>query len=362
MEVLQSNAALVPTTYTSALNESGRFVVGQWRRKDAGLSGNPGQYATPPLTGGIMHTEAFPDPHHTNQAGDQVSMREFAQTVDERLSHLHQSAAELSGRLELAETSIRRMAGQSHDARGRRWSGTLQDALAYEPARYEQHTWTHLITRREETLRDLEGVRAEQGELNEVYESSGRWTRAFLVDGSDGHVHSSMQCSSCYPTTQFVWLPQYSGADEREIVEAAGRSACTRCYPTAPVDVLSRPSTITNPNRPTPDTNNKTGKRTASTGEPDQKTVNKSPTASGEPLRIPEMFSDHGVEVLKTERSAIVAWNDSTDYLGMVDEDLKPGLLRRRVLIEEALAAKNGVTVEQQRAVLETKYAKRRTK
>jgi hypothetical protein len=72
--------------------------------------------------------------------------------------------------------------------------------------------------------------------------SSRPWTRAFVVPG--GHVHSSMECSTCYPTTAFSWLPDYSGADESKIVEDAGERACTICYPSAPVEVLSRPTKI----------------------------------------------------------------------------------------------------------------------
>lgn len=79
------------------------------------------------------------------------------------------------------------------------------------------------------------------------YRRRGGWTRAFLVDNAGGHVHKSRNCSTCYSTTQFVWLPDQSGKKESEIVEAAGKSACTECYPTAPVEVLNRPSQIRNP-------------------------------------------------------------------------------------------------------------------
>lgn len=64
------------------------------------------------------------------------------------------------------------------------------------------------------------------------YVRRGRWTRAYLV--TDGHVHSSMDCSTCYPTTLFSWLTSLSDHDEAEIVEQAASRACTVCYPTAP--------------------------------------------------------------------------------------------------------------------------------
>jgi hypothetical protein len=68
------------------------------------------------------------------------------------------------------------------------------------------------------------------------------WTRAFIVPG--GHVHRSMYCSTCYPSTQFCWMPSYSGADEAKIVLDAGDRACTVCYPSAPVD---RPTVMYTP-------------------------------------------------------------------------------------------------------------------
>lgn len=76
-----------------------------------------------------------------------------------------------------------------------------------------------------------------------------RWTRAFLVQANNGHVHSSMGCSTCFDTTQYAWMFEYSGQDESEIVEAAGEKACTICYPSAPVDVLKRPTKMFGPDQ-----------------------------------------------------------------------------------------------------------------
>jgi hypothetical protein len=83
--------------------------------------------------------------------------------------------------------------------------------------------------------------------LDEEWVRRGRWTRAFLVGNTNGHVHSSMHCSTCYDTTEFIWLTEYSDHAEDEIVSDAGERACTVCYPTAPVDVLSRATKIFSP-------------------------------------------------------------------------------------------------------------------
>lgn len=72
--------------------------------------------------------------------------------------------------------------------------------------------------------------------LENEFGRRGGWSRAYLV--TDGHVHSSMHCSSCnrgeFPT-RFSWMIDYSGKSMAEIVEAAGERACTICYPDAPV-------------------------------------------------------------------------------------------------------------------------------
>lgn len=62
-----------------------------------------------------------------------------------------------------------------------------------------------------------------------------RWNRAFLVTNQNGHIHSSMHCNTCFPSTQYGWLPALSGKTEAEIIEYAGMKACTVCYPDAPV-------------------------------------------------------------------------------------------------------------------------------
>lgn len=80
-------------------------------------------------------------------------------------------------------------------------------------------------------------VFAEIEVLDAEWERRGRWSRAFLVTNGNGHVHSSMHCSTCRLTTRFHWVVDFSDHTEAEIVEAAGERACTTCYPSAPVGV-----------------------------------------------------------------------------------------------------------------------------
>jgi hypothetical protein len=70
-------------------------------------------------------------------------------------------------------------------------------------------------------------------EMERVYTG---WSRFFLVTSSSGHIHSSMHCSTCRPTTTFGWMPQLSGKTEAEAVETCGPTLCSVCFPEAPLD------------------------------------------------------------------------------------------------------------------------------
>lgn len=75
-----------------------------------------------------------------------------------------------------------------------------------------------------------------QAEPLEAEYDAKRWSRFFLVTNANGHIHSSMSCSTCNPRTQFAWLPELSGLTEKDAVDAHGPRLCTVCYPSAPVE------------------------------------------------------------------------------------------------------------------------------
>lgn len=77
-------------------------------------------------------------------------------------------------------------------------------------------------------------LEAEYAKLRKIY-LEHRWSRFYLVAGPRGHIHSSMDCHSCYPDTEFFWLPELSGDTEDEAVAAEGEILCTFCFPSAPV-------------------------------------------------------------------------------------------------------------------------------
>lgn len=134
---------------------------------------------------------------------------------------------------------------------GRAWTKTDAEAIAAVEtmATRTDHT-ARPAERALESLRqfdaDLAALAAEAAPLNAEFERRGGWTRAFLVTNGNGHVHSTMNCSTCNRgrrATEFQWMTDFSAMDEAEIVAAAGWRACTVCYPTAPVgDATSLPT------------------------------------------------------------------------------------------------------------------------
>lgn len=92
-----------------------------------------------------------------------------------------------------------------------------------------------------ETLRQVTGMAMSElvsgvGTVRKLEELYTGWSRFFLVTSSNGHVHSSMHCSTCRPTTTYGWLPELSGSTEAEAVADLGSNLCSVCFPTAPVE------------------------------------------------------------------------------------------------------------------------------
>lgn len=87
---------------------------------------------------------------------------------------------------------------------------------------------------------EMHAAEAEMAPYEAEYAARGGWTRFFMVMNNGGHLHSTRQCSTCRWSTQFSWMPEYSGQDEAGIVDLAGEDACTVCFPSAPVNQQSR--------------------------------------------------------------------------------------------------------------------------
>lgn len=223
--------------------------------------------------------------------------------------------------------------------------------------RYASDNVEHYEKQIEILKQKLVPIRRRQKELDAIYDQDP-WTRAYLVVSSDGHVHSTRDCSTCFPQTRYAWLVQYSNDDEKTIVEDAGEDACTVCYPSAPAEVLNRPSRIV--------TADKLAKAKAKEEREAKKIARiakekaNAPTASGEPLKIIRSIYNDGkisYEYIKTERSAVTYWLNTQGWAKFSPR--KQYELDNLELIVRNLAEKNGVSFDQQLKILENKLKKR---
>ena len=289
-----------------------------------------------------------------------MSIRDLARTVDERLADLGWADYVLFDDIDRAEVAIRRNAGQRYEYRTQEWSGTLEEALDTEVPTYLTEKQAYAKAARDKAIANRAQVTVEYREMNAVYLEE-KWNRAFLVKNANGHVHKSRSCSTCFDSTDFAWLTDFSGADETEIVEAAGEMACTVCYPSAPAEVLNRPSTIVNEEKVAKEAAR--AEREAKRVEREAKRLAKAATKSGEPLIVPDDWDANRVDRIDTEYTARREWNSAEDHKGCIayrQPEVAARYAVRQQLIEEALAEKHGLSVEEMRAQLEAKYAKRK--
>jgi hypothetical protein len=306
---------------------------------------------------------------------DREAFRAFAIAHDTRSADIYRQRMELTDSMERDYDTIRRMAGQEivGYGRDRRWNGKVEDAIATLWADVEEATRNgdHNLTKREgrrgftktnDAQRALERIDAKKKELLEldlqreherqVMADAGGWSQAFLaVTNGDGHVHSSMVCPTCNrgkDWTRFAWMVEYSGANEEEIVDAAGVRACTVCYPSAPVESLNKPTRMF-----TPDEVEKAKareEREAAKIAKDAKKKANAATPDGSELRI--STGDGYTERFSTESSAM-SWATGHYYNFMSEHDengvypewmdLRSGVTQ----IAESIAAKRGVPVEE---------------
>ena len=277
--------------------------------------------------------------------------KEFAVKIDTELSELHNQRWTIINKIDGAQEDLKFY--QKH-----------YPTRIGEIAKYEGKIYIFKA--------DLRKVNGQIRDLDAIYDQDP-WTRAFLVLASNGHVHKSLDCSTCFPTTRYQWLIQYSNDDENTIVEDAGCDACTICYPSAPAEVLNRPSRIV--------TADKVAKAQAK-AERDAKREAKlakqkadAPTKSGEFL----YFKDGKyTEEIRTERTAVSEWNNlqyrinsevvthyyngeaHTEESIQHQKDLILKAQDKADIICQSLAEKYGVSFDQQLKILQNKYQKRR--
>jgi hypothetical protein len=179
------------------------------------------------------------------------------------------------------------------------------------------------------------------------------------VTNTNGHVHNGMGCSTCFATTEYEWLVHYSAAEEDEIVKAAGELACTVCYPTAPSDYLNRPADLVSKTRQEKDA--AAAQRAAEKVEREAKRAAKAPTASGQPLVVPQDQWGHDNATLNTEVTARQTWNGIEERRGGWRPPTQQQIDAQDVIVR-ALAEKHGKTYAEQQAELRARFAKRKVR
>jgi len=279
-----------------------------------------------------------------------VVTKEFAVKIDTELSELHNQRWTIINKIDGAQEDLKFY--QKH-----------YPTRIGEIAKYEGKIYIFKA--------DLRKVNSQIGDLDAIYDQDP-WTRAFLVLASNGHVHKSLDCSTCFPTTRYQWLSQYSNDDENTIVEDAGQDACTICYPSAPAETLNRPSRIV-----TADKIAKAQAKAERDAKKDARIAKEkanAPTASGKSLIYKE---GKWTREIKTERSAVTEWfsqyadsqreivTEFYDGKPHTEESIQHQKDRRAFAGEIAqlicfnLAQKHDITYEAQEAILIKKYEKR---
>lgn len=214
----------------------------------------------------------------------------------------------------------------------------------------------------EESKPLLTEARKVQSQCEKEYSRRGGWTRFWIVINSNGHIHSSTNCTTCFPTTAYGWLPQISGSNDAEVVELAGESACTICFPDAPVDTRNRPSQIEEPAKQAA-----REAREAAKAEKDAKKAAKAiANPDGTVLKLSGRFGNK----IYTESEAQRVFVDNLSSIIMDEEDLRYRIPNREyveekksdnVLLLTALANKRGTTEEEELVSL-TKKARAKIK
>lgn len=202
----------------------------------------------------------------------------------------------------------------------------------------------------------IEGLRAEASALTaqarpyEAQFAARRWSRFFIVRNNGGHIHSSMDCPTCYPTTQFGWLPQLSGLSEADAVADQGEILCSICFPSAPVAWTSGTSRADKEAK---------AERTAAKAARDAKKLEKAllPDGSDLVVAIEVPRHDGGTHVRRERFSTL-----HQAKVWLTDAAERPGSYypeHARQAVAEAVAAKTGETVEEVFAAAKKRAANR---
>jgi hypothetical protein len=104
-----------------------------------------------------------------------------------------------------------------------------------ESSQWDREQVAGYLTEIDEINNNIKIINEELRGLHEVY-AQHEWSRFYLVVASNGHIHHTTSCHTCYETTQFTWVTELSGLTEQDAVTQEGEILCSICFPTAPVN------------------------------------------------------------------------------------------------------------------------------
>lgn len=167
--------------------------------------------------------------------------------VDGFLASASDAAGRVEQSLEYAIDSVHRAAGDKRQGSGYSqgpWEMSLDDAMDMaERWALERGFESSSVKDVRQGFATLKALSEEIARLATEYARRGGWSRFFIVQNAGGHIHSSMNCSTCnkvtsrgWSQTKFGWLTELSGQSEEQAVAEQGAILCTVCFPSAPVE------------------------------------------------------------------------------------------------------------------------------
>lgn len=114
-------------------------------------------------------------------------------------------------------------------------SAALSKVVYYSDLVQDEHRGHYYEDNLAKAREALLAARETLAPLNAEWERRGGWTRYWLVVNYDGHVHKDTNCATTFPTTQWSFPYDLSGMTEDEMIASVGHTACTVCFPNAPV-------------------------------------------------------------------------------------------------------------------------------
>jgi hypothetical protein len=158
-----------------------------------------------------------------------------------------------------------------------------------------------------------------------------------------------------------VWLTDLSGQDRLEIAGLAGERACSVCFPDAPSEYFLRKCQLEDPA-----VVKAREERNAAKAVREAKRIAIGITnPDGSPVKVRRQLSKY-LEELKTERTAQIWLVDSLLWIAEFNEVKQSHQVEWKAILEEdveivliALAFKRGQEVEEVRAELQAKVAKK---